>query len=211
MEVKSNKTGAVFRVLDLLLCILLLPVILVNLIIIANTYLHPGEIPGAFGIKPVAVLSGSMEDTFLAGDLIFLHKADASALQAGDVICFLSSGQAVTHRIVRVEQDAGGQPQYITKGDANNAEDGAPVSPQQVQGVWRGGRIGGAGNFVMFLSSTTGMIVFIVCPILLLIVWDMVTRWRSDQKEKARTAALEAELNALKAARDETAHGHEAG
>ena len=67
---------------------------------------------------------------------------------------------------------------------------------------WNGGRLGGIGNFVMFLSSTTGMIVFIVCPILLLILWDVIRRWRSDKKEKSRATELEAELNALKAAQN---------
>ena len=202
MTKTPTKAKNLFRVLNLLLCVLLLPIIVINVIIIANTYLHPQEIPGAFGIKPVAVLSGSMEDTFMTGDLIFLHKADPQTLKEGDVICYLASGQAVTHRIVRLEQDENGEIRYVTRGDANSAEDREAVRPEQVQGIWRGGRIGGAGNFVLFLSSTTGMVVFIVCPVLLLIFWDMATRWRADKKEKSRADALEAELNALKAARD---------
>ena len=202
MTKTPTKAKNLFRVLNLLLCVLLLPIIVINVIIIANTYLHPQEIPGAFGIKPVAVLSGSMEDTFMTGDLIFLHTADPRTLKAGDVICYLASGQTVTHRIVRLEQDENGEIRYVTRGDANSAEDRDTVRPEQVQGIWRGGRIGGAGNFVLFLSSTTGMVVFIVCPVLLLIFWDMAARWRADKKEKSRADALEAELNALKAARD---------
>ena len=118
------------------------------------------------------------------------------------MICYLASGQAVTHRVVRLEQDENGEIRYVTRGDANSAEDRDTVRPEQVQGIWRGGRIGGAGNFVLFLSSTTGMVVFIVCPVLLLIFWDMAARWRADKKEKSRADALEAELNALKAVRD---------
>lgn len=121
MKEKRKRSGRAAGVVSVLLCVLLFPVILVNVIIIANTYLHPDEIPGAFGVKPVAVLSGSMEDTFMTGDLIFLHKTDPANLQEGDVICYLASGQAVTHRIVRVERDGGGATRYITKGDANNA------------------------------------------------------------------------------------------
>ena len=164
MKEKRKRSGRAAGVVSVLLCVLLFPVILVNVIIIANTYLHPDEIPGAF------------------------------------VICYLASGQAVTHRIVRVERDGGGATRYITKGDANNAEDAEPVLPQQVQGIWKGGRIGGAGNAVLFLSSTTGMLLFIVCPILLLIVWDIITRRKADKNEKARADALEAELKALRAA-----------
>lgn len=199
---KKKKTELAISVINNVLCVILIPIILINVAVIANTYIHPDEIPGVFGIKPVAVLSGSMEDTIKTGDLIFLKKPDVSSLKKGDVICFLSSGQAVTHRIVDTKQE-NGETVYVTKGDANNTNDREPVKPDQVQGVWSGMRLGGMGNFVIFLSSTTGMIVFIVCPILLLIIWDMVRRWQADKKEKARVEELEAELSALKAGRDD--------
>lgn len=202
MEETKKKTGWIFTTVNIVLCMLLIPVILINVTVIVSSYIHPDEIPGVFGIKPVAVLSGSMEDTFMTGDLIFVQKTDTSSLKENDVICYLQDGQAVTHRIVEVEQGEDGTISYITKGDANNTEDRERVNPEQVQGVWNGGRLGGIGNFVMFLSSTTGMIVFIVCPILLLILWDVIRRWRSDKKEKSRATELEAELNALKAAQN---------
>ena len=164
--------------------------------------IHPDEIPGIFGIKPVAVLSGSMEDTFMTGDLIFVEKTDTGSLKENDVICYLLDGQAVTHRIVGVEQGEDGAVSYITMGDANNTEDQDTVKPEQIQGIWNGVHLARLGDFVIFLSSTTGMILFIVCPILLLIIWDVIYRWRADKKEKSRTAELEAELNALKAAQN---------
>lgn len=199
MEETKKKTGWIFTTVNIVLCMLLIPVILINVTVIVSSYIHSDEIPSVFGIKPVAVLSGSMEDTFMTGDLIFVQKTDTASLKENDVICYLQDGQAVTHRIVEVEQGEDGTVSYITKGDANNTEDRERVNPEQVQGVWNGGKLGGMGNFVMFLSSTTGMIVFIVCPILLLILWDVIRRWRSDKKEKSRAAELEAELNALKA------------
>ena len=124
------------------------------------------------------------------------------ALEEGDVICYLESGQAVTHRISSVITEVDGQRSYVTKGDANNTEDAQAVRPEQVQGIWSGVRFAGMGNFILFLSSTTGMIIFIVCPILLLILWDIISRLRTDKKERSRTARLEAELNALKAAQE---------
>lgn len=197
---ETKKEGSrLFTVINILLCIILIPVILINAAVIVSSYIHPDEIPGIFGIKPVAVLSGSMESTFMAGDLIFVKKTSTDSLKEGDVICYLVSDQAVTHRISAIQQDEDGSDIYITKGDANNTEDQDTVKPEQVQGVWTGGRLGGMGNFVMFLSSTTGMIVFIFCPILLLIVWDIIRRWKTDKKEKARAAQLEAELNAMRA------------
>lgn len=199
---KKKAAGRIFTAVNIVLCIILIPVILLNVTVIISTYIHPDEIPGFFGIKPVAVLSGSMENAIMTGDLILIKNTDPLTLEKGDVICYLESGQAVTHRIVEIVQEAGGLA-YITKGDANNTEDARSVRPEQIQGVWSGVRLAGVGNFVLFLSSTTGMIVFIVCPILLLILWDIISRLRMDKKERSRTARLEAELNALKAAQEE--------
>ena len=188
-ETKKNNRGWIFTVINIVLCVILIPIILINVTVIISSYIHPDEIPGIFGIKPVAVLSGSMEDTFMTGDLIFVEKTDTGSLKENDVI-------------VGVEQGEDGAVSYITMGDANNTEDQDTVKPEQIQGIWNGVHLARLGDFVIFLSSTTGMILFIVCPILLLIIWDVIYRWRADKKEKSRTAELEAELNALKAAQN---------
>lgn len=199
MSQKKQKafTGKISTVINILLCIILLPVIFINVTVIINSYLHPNDIPGIFGIKPVAVLSGSMEDTFMTGDLIFIKETDPTTLKKGDVICYLVSDQAITHRIVDVTKE-NGNPVYTTKGDANNSIDQNTVKPEQIQGIWSGIRWNGMGDFIVFLSSTTGMIIFILCPILLLIIFDVIKRWKSDKDQKNRTAQLEAELETLR-------------
>lgn len=70
-----------------ILCVIFIPVIFINLTLIISTYTKPGEMPGVFGIKPVIVLSGSMEPVIQTGDMIFLHSTDPARLQTGDVIC----------------------------------------------------------------------------------------------------------------------------
>ena len=194
---QNSNAGKISTVINILLCIILLPVIFINVTVIINSYLHPNDIPGIFGIKPVAVLSGSMEDTFMTGDLIFIKETDPTTLKKGDVICYLVSDQAITHRIVDVTKE-NGNPVYTTKGDANNSIDQNTVKPEQIQGIWSGIRWSRMGDFIVFLSSTTGMIIFILCPILLLIIFDVIKRWKSDKDQKNRTAQLEAELEALR-------------
>ena len=76
MEEKKDKKGRILAAINFILCIILIPVILMNVTVIISSYIHPDEIPGIFGIKPVAVLSGSMEDTFMTGELIFVEKTD---------------------------------------------------------------------------------------------------------------------------------------
>ena len=161
-----------------ILCVIFIPVIFINLTLIISTYTKPGEMPGVFGIKPAIVLSGSMEPVIQTGDMIFLHSTDPARLQTGDVICYLDSGQAITHRIVGIRE----------------GEDGQAVSADQVQGIWRGGKIPGMGSGIMFMQSAAGMILFMICPLCLFILWDIWRRRRLDREEAEHRAALEAEL-----------------
>ena len=124
-----------------LLCLLFLPVIILNLLLIADSYINPEALPGVLGIKPAIVLSGSMEPVIRAGDLIFIHSTETEKLREGDVICYLDSGAAVTHRIIAISTGEDGLLRYQTKGDANDAQDRISVTADQIQGTWKGGRI----------------------------------------------------------------------
>lgn len=195
-EKKSGGSKAVSIIMGIL-CIIFIPIILINLTLIVKTYTTPDHIPSIFGIKPVIVLSGSMEPTIKTGDLIFTKEVDTANLKENDVITYLSGESAITHRIVGTEQGADGQTAYLTKGDYNNANDDTAVTAANVEGIYIG-RIAGLGNFAMFLQSTTGMIVFLVCPILLFVIWDVLKRRKNSKTEKEKAEALEAEILALK-------------
>ena len=185
-------------VLGVVLCIVFIPLIVVNLVLIVSSYLKPDELPGVLGVKPAVVLSGSMDPAIQVGDLIFVNDCDPAALKEGDVVCYLSSGKAITHRIVSIAEGDDGQPRLVTKGDANNAEDRLAVSFDQVQGQWSGARVPGLGNAILFMQTPAGMILFIVCPLALFFAWDVWRRRRMDKAEAARSAQLEAELAALR-------------
>ena len=185
-------------VLGVVLCIVFIPLIVVNLVLIVSSYLKPDELPGVLGVKPAVVLSGSMDPAIQVGDLIFVNDCDPASLKEGDVVCYLSSGKAITHRIVSIAEGDDGQPRLVTKGDANNAEDRLAVSFDQVQGQWSGARVPGLGNAILFMQTPAGMILFIVCPLALFFAWDVWRRRRMDKAEAARSAQLEAELAALR-------------
>lgn len=89
------------------------------------------------GLQPFVVLSGSMEPTYHVGSLIYVKSVDYRDLKAGDPITYLISDDVVvTHRIAAVVPDDS-EPEtlwYITKGDANTGEDGAPVHYRNVIG-----------------------------------------------------------------------------
>ena len=160
--------------------VLMMLVILCNLLLIVSNVKEPDQMPEVFGIRPAIVLSGSMEPTFYPGDVILLKKTkEPEALEVGDVACYLYSGKATTHRITeRFEAD--GKTRYIMKGDYNNAEDRLAVDTEQIQGVWTGGRIPHLGRLLMFLQSTMGMFLFLICPLAGVLSWDILKRRREE-------------------------------
>ncbi len=88
--------------------------------------------PTLMGMKSMAVLSGSMEPNIPVGSIVYVEDVEPSTLQTGDVITYSISGSTmVTHRVVEVDVE---NQSIITKGDANEVEDGAPVAFSQVVG-----------------------------------------------------------------------------
>lgn len=180
---KGGPLQVLLNILGVALCVIFIPIIILNVVMIVRSYTSPDAIPSVFGYSPVIVLSGSMSPAFEAGDMILLQKADPATLQVGDVVCYMEEESAVTHRIVEI-QEADGQPLFVTKGDANNAEDLVPVTAGQIQGKYTGIALSGAGEFAMFLQSTPGMLIFIGGPILLILLWDVLRRMISSRKDR---------------------------
>lgn len=84
------------------------------------------------GVQSKIVQSGSMEPAIPVGALVVI--VPATTYEAGDVITFGKRGAIpTTHRIAAVE-GSGAKATFITKGDANEEADTAPVPFSQVQG-----------------------------------------------------------------------------
>ena len=79
-------------------------------------------------IKPLVVISGSMEPEIMTGDLIFDRALPSADARVGDVASIPSAvtGKIVTHRIIGIEQAADGAWQVTLKGDANKVQDPEP-------------------------------------------------------------------------------------
>lgn len=195
MEKKNNKK-IIHSITSVVLCLILIPIIIINIVIIVNGFTNDDDMPGVFGYRPAIVLSGSMEPTFDAGDVVFIKDVEnPAALQKDDIICYLVSGKATTHRIIQVAEKEG-ETAYITKGDYNNVEDRLAVMPDQIQGIYTGVRIAHLGDILMFMQSTQGILLCLGVPFGLYICYDIFKR-RKDSNKK--TAQLEAELAKLKA------------
>lgn len=112
----------------------------VGIVVAIATHFSPDGEYSLFGHPTMIVLSGSMTPAIRTGDLVIddhVTTAQASQLQAGQIISFRSmpAAKTITHRILALTT-LGGQKAYITKGDANNAADSAPVLPSQIVGVY---------------------------------------------------------------------------
>ncbi len=203
----------VLTVIGTILCVILLPVLLINLTLIAKSYLNPDEVPGIAGYAPLIVLTDSMYPEIHSGDLIITHTIEGDDVQVGDTIAFFDpaskSGAIVTHQVIEIVEEEDGVKKFRTKGTANNTEDKHLVEYEDLVGIYQF-RIPGAGNVAMFMQTTAGLIVCVICPLLLLIGYDMIRRKKYDKAKKQDTDALLAELEALKAAKAEAAPAAEA-
>lgn len=197
---KSKVSHKITNIVGIILCVVFIPLILINCVLIVRSYMDKDHIPSVFGIAPVIVLSGSMYPEFDVGDMIFIRKTDAAALQAGDVICYIpeESETAITHRIKEIQQQDG-ETLFITQGDANNAEDRVPVTVDSVQGKYIGFHIAGLGNLAVFLQSPLGMILFIGVPVVLFFLWDLLWKAIASKKQRGETRQLQEELERLRA------------
>ena len=172
-----------------------------------------------FGVKFYIVQTDSMSLSennkdmdvhFNAGDIVIIKNVDdPRALQAGDVIAFMSTnsvsyGETVTHMIREVKKtDAGKVLGYVTYGTNTGTDDEALVEPEYVLGAYSG-KLPGVGNFFAFVKSTPGYIVCILVPFLLLILYNGVNVIRLFRKYKREQMAdMQAEKEKLEAERAE--------
>jgi len=192
-------------ILGTVLCVILLPILIINLTLIAKSYINEDEVPSLGGMFPMIVLTDSMYPEIESGDLILCHTLEAEEVKVGDVITFydpMGNGTSVvTHRVLEIK-DKDGRPQFITKGDNNNVEDQVPVEAEDLIGIYQK-RIPKAGNVAMFMQTTPGLIVCVVCPIILLVGYDMLRRRKYEKSKQQDTDALLAELEALRALKAE--------
>ena len=144
------------------------------------------------GLRPMCVLSGSMEPTYHTGSLIYDKKVDPFTLKEGDVITFMVSEDTLaTHRIVGVvpDEDEPGTIRFRTKGDANDAEDGTLVHYKNVVGtpVFTIPYLGYFSNWITHAPGKYIAITAAVVFLILLFLPDMLKKAdEADQKAAQR-------------------------
>ena len=291
----------IFTIVGIVLCVILIPILIINCVMIVKSFMNLEEVPGVFGYKPMIVLTDSMFPVIEKGDIIISEEIDPKKVEIGDVISFKDPASfngkddfsVVTHRVVDITKDEEGKLLFITKGDFNHTYDKEPVPAANLVGVYEdvngdsikevevgdlitfwheipvdenvnqttdenatekeeyeyiddkecltyrvkeikgdkfivekeftysvyeslevdkedvigiyteSRRFSSVGNVAMFMQSTTGFIVCVFVPIVLLVGYDLIRRKIHDRGTKKDKDALLAELERLKAEKAE--------
>lgn len=84
----------------------------------------PVTLPKLLGYQAYEIVSGSMEPEIPVGSAVYVKSADPEMVSEGEIIVFWKGDSVITHRVL---ENVHAKREFITKGDANSAEDMAPV------------------------------------------------------------------------------------
>ncbi|MBR3760739.1 MAG: signal peptidase I [Ruminococcus sp.] len=202
---EATRSHKIMTIIGIIICVILVPILIINITLIIKSHTNKDDVPKIGGYCPLIVLTGSMEPEIKDGDLIIVKQIDGDDVKVGDVISFFdpesTSNSVLTHRVTEIVEENGSL-SFRTKGDANNTEDKMAVPEDELVGIYKS-RIPGAGNVAMFMQSTAGLVICVILPLILLVGYDIIRRRRYEKENQKDTAALLAELEALKAKKAE--------
>ena len=200
-EKKHSAGHSVMTVIGAILCIILAPILILNVSLIIRSFVAPDEVPRIGKWLPLVVMTDSMYPEIHSGDLIICQVEDAEDVQVKDIISFFDPAgngtSVVTHRVMEIKNEDG-QISFITQGDANNIADARPGPADKLVGVYHS-RIACMGHLIMFMQTTQGLLLCVVLPIVLLVGYDMIRRRKFDKTKQQDTDALMRELEELRA------------
>lgn len=159
------------------ICKLLSTILLVGTILICI----PLTIPRFFGCDIYAVISGSMEPAIPTGSLVVVKDVEDATVEDGDVIAYYSdsdNGAIITHRVVDNQIISG---QFITKGDANDANDPTPVDYDRYIGkvVLSVKYLGYIASFLDQLAGKIAVISVILIAVFLRFLGDILNKGKA--------------------------------
>ena len=178
MRIVSRIFKIVFRVLAIIVGIFLL----LSIDAWMQVNLFRKNYASIFGYSVFNVVTGSMSGTIEINDYVIVKNTED--VQINDIVTFMSEGELITHRLVQI---SGGN--YITRGDANTADDysiskkdivGKVVLVLPKAGIWKN-----------VISEPQVLLAIFVTLILFTLVF-------STEERKFKTTTYKGDLDALK-------------
>ena len=162
----------------------------INLYLWNARSLMGNALPMPFGYGAAVVLTGSMEPTISANDLILVAQRDTYA--EDDIVVYQSGRVLVVHRIVDIADGM-----VTTQGDANNAPDD-PVELSAIKGEVVA-TLPGAGSLVKILKTPTATIALLAGAVVLM---EMSYR-KEKQKGDDELEKIKEEIRRLKSEQEQ--------
>ncbi len=132
--------------------------------------------PWFINMEHYVVLSGSMEPVIHTGAMVYVDKnATVENIKVGDIIAFKTNTMLVTHRVEKKDDKS---KMFITKGDANENVDFAPVPYNMYVGktVFS---IPYFGYIMNYVHSIQGMVILVT----VVISQGLLSRLLKDDEE----------------------------
>lgn len=170
----------VMKALKILYYIIIAFIGLIAVLLIVSVF----PITGNF--KVMIVQSGSMQPEIRMGSIVVVKPADDYKI--GEVITFQigRNKEPITHRVYDIKV-VGGEPRYITKGDANNAPDQREISKGEIIGKVLF-NIPYLGYVIDFAQKPVGFSLIIVIPGAVIIFDEARKIYNEVKKKKAKKA-----------------------
>lgn len=137
MSKKIGDNKALKIIGNILYYMLVVLVLLILLVVLLQRVTHNNASIG--GIRIFNIVTESMVPEYKVGDILISKSIDPSKIEIGDDVVYMGEvgsfqGKIITHRVIDIEKD-GDNYKFHTKGIANEYEDPAVVSEEQIYGT----------------------------------------------------------------------------
>ncbi len=198
------------RIVNIVIDIIVVMILAVSVLIVTLSLTsNSSGVPNIFGVAPLSVQTGSMEDTLNPGDLIFSEVTNDPSYEyeKGDIVTFpiTVNGESVlnTHRIVEVIKDDN-ITYYRTQGDnkeTNPDPDEELQTSSTIVAKYTGAKIGGVGNILSFIRTQLGFFLCVLLPMIIFfiyeairVIFNIIAYNKEKALEQAKLAVDSAEL-----------------
>lgn len=182
MTAKTRKTmKTVGTTISVLLCVVLLPLLVFNLIIVLKGAINPDEVPSVFGLTPIVEATENMSEnsSIKKNDLVIVRDLELAGSEAvGSVVAVLDENGTV--RLVKIVDVAtnGESAKYAVMADKDTAAQS--VGADEIIGVMSA-RIALVGGAILFAHTPLGIVLFIGVPALAFVLYDVISKRRKPQ------------------------------
>jgi signal peptidase len=155
-----------------------------------------GGVPMVAGNKLYIVLSGSMAPVFDAGSLVGVKDILPEEVEVGDIVTFQDPADAervITHRVLEIKENNGAL-SFVTKGDANDAQDPELIPEENILG-----RVSFSIPYIGYLTEFTrskkGIVLLLIIPGVIFIATELVNLFKlaGEYEEEQKKHKAEAE------------------